>query len=313
MSHPDILIISYEADAYTALLRAALPKGVSITACRKPEEVRLQSGAQTIVLGEPHLVAAAAQYLPALRWVQSTWAGIRPLLPLAASGVEVTGVKEVFGPQMAEYVLGYLLARELKLFERLQQQQAGQWWTTDNERLAGRTLGIMGTGSIGACIARAAAPFGVRLLGYSRSGRDTPPFERVYGPAQFREFLAGLDYLVSVLPDTPASTGLLSREALAWLPPRAVLINVGRGSVLDEAALADALEAGALAGAVLDVFHEEPLPPGHRFWRTPKLLITAHIAARSYPRDISAIFVDNYQRFVRGAPLLHRIEAERGY
>lgn len=313
MSQPAILIVSDEAERYLEVLRAGLGDSVPITACQNSHEARARFGGQPVVLGEPHRVARAAEGWGELRWVQSTWAGITPLLPLAATGVTVTGVKEVFGPQMAEYVLGYLLAHELKLLERVRRQQSGEWWSADNERLAGRTLGVLGTGSIGAHIAGAVAPFGVRVLGCSRSGEPVSPFERVWRSEQLPEFLAGLDYLVSVLPDTPQTDGLLSRQALACLPRHALLINVGRGSVLDEDALADALEEGTLGGAVLDVFRREPLPPDHRFWTTPRLLITAHIAARSYPRDIGALFIDNYRRYVAGQPLLHRVEAERGY
>jgi phosphoglycerate dehydrogenase-like enzyme len=313
MSKPAILVISESAPRYVETLRAALGDSVAIRAYRTSEEARATYCGQAVVLGEPHLVAAAAGGWEQLRWVQSTWAGITPLLPLARSGVTVTGVKGVFGPQMAEFVLGYLLARELKLLERVERQRAGEWWTEDNERLAGRTLGVLGTGSIGSHIATVVTALGVRTVGCSRSGDATQPFERVYPVADLPEFLSGLDYLVSVLPDTLQTDGLLSRDALACLPAHALLINVGRGSVLDEDALADALEAGTLGGAVLDVFREEPLPADHRFWTTPGLMITAHIAARSYPRDIGALFIDNYRRHVAGQPLLNRIEAERGY
>jgi phosphoglycerate dehydrogenase-like enzyme len=313
MPEHDILVISHEAQAYADLLRDGLPQGVQVTAVRRPDEFSDALAGHGIALGEPHLLAAVAGLLPQLHWVQSTWAGIKPLLPLAASGVQVTGVKDVFGPKMAEYVLGYLLARELKIFARAGQQLSGNGWTQDNERLAGRTVGIMGTGSIGAHIAHKLQPFDVRLLGYSRSGAAVMPFEQVYGAAQLHDFLASLDYLVCVLPDTPDTDGLLDATALAQLPAGAVLVNVGRGPVLDEQALAVALHEGALAGAVLDVFREEPLPPEHPFWSAPNLLLTAHIAARSYPRDITAIFIDNYQRLLRGEALLHRVDPQRGY
>jgi len=313
MSDPTILIVSDSADAYETVLRAGLGESVEITVCHDVDEARSAYRDQPVVLGEPHSVATVAGAWPELRWVQSTWAGITPLLPLARSGVAVTGVKEVFGPQMAEFVLGYLLARELKLLERVARQQAREWWMEDNERLAGRTLGVLGTGSIGAHIAGVAAALGVRALGCSRSGAPVAPFERVWPVDGLHEFLSGLDYLVSVLPDTPDTDGLLSREALAQLPAHALLINVGRGTVLDEDALADALEAGALGGAVLDVFRQEPLPAAHRFWTTPNLLITAHIAARSYARDIGALFLDNYRRFAVDQPLRHLVDPVRGY
>jgi phosphoglycerate dehydrogenase-like enzyme len=126
-------------------------------------------------------------------------------------------------------------------------------------------------------------------------------------------FATDLDYLVAVMPNTKATRHLVDRQLLAALPARALFVNPGRGSVVDEAALAGALSAGRLAGAVLDVFEQEPLPRDHVFWRTPNLRITSHTAALSFPEDIAPVFVDNYRRLVRGEPLLHRVDFERGY
>lgn len=313
MKLPAVIIVSEEAEAYQRLLAASLPEGVALSAHRDAAEAAAAWSGQAVALGEPHLLAGILPGMPAVRWVQSTWAGIKPLLPAARAGIAVTGVKGVFGPQMAEFVLGYLLAFELRLLERVDRQVERQWWPEDNGGLQGRTLGIMGTGSIGAHIAMRCRPFGLRLLGFSRSGDPAEPFERVYGRDGLDDFLGQLDYLVTVLPDTPETDGLLSAAALAALRPGAVLVNVGRGSVLDEDALADALHARHLRGAVLDVFRSEPLPDAHRFWDTPNLLLTAHVAARSYPRDIARIFADNYRRFTAGEPLSGQVDPQRGY
>lgn len=308
MHEAGILIISQEAQAYADLL-ADLP----VTAFQNAADAATAASGQAIVLGEPHLVAAALPGLPKVRWVQSTWAGVAPLLPAAREGLQVTGVKDVFGPQMAEYALGYLLARELDVFERLASQHRREWLATDTGGLRGKTLGVMGTGSIGASIAARAAVFELRLLGYSRSGRSVPLFDRVYAAAQLHEFLGQCDYVVAVLPDTPATTHLLDADAFRAMRPGACLVNVGRGNLVDEPALAAALESGELAGAVLDVFQTEPLPDDHRFWRTPGLLITAHVAARSYPRDIATIFRDNHARWVAGRPLKYLLDPEQAY
>ena len=126
-------------------------------------------------------------------------------------------------------------------------------------------------------------------------------------------FATDLDYLISVMPATAVTRHLVDAGLLGALPPRAVFINPGRGGVVDEPALAAALTDGRLAGAVLDVFQQEPLPPGHVFWRTPNLLITSHTAALSVPEDIAPVFIENYRRLLRGEPLLYQVDFDLGY
>ena len=313
MKQPAILVLSEVADAYCKQLAELAAGGVEITVVRDATEAGSRYAGQTVALGEPGPIAEALPAMPGVRWVQSTWAGVAPLLEAASDGLAVTGVKGVFGAQMSEYCLGYMLANELDIFERRERQRAREWYAVDTGRLAGRTLGVMGTGSIGVHIAASAAALGMRVVGFSRGGEPREPFVRVFAGGRLHEFLGGLDYLVAALPDTPETDRLLDAAALAALPAHAWFINVGRGNLVDETALAAALHAGNLAGAVLDVFRQEPLPPEHPFWDTPNLLLTAHIAAKSYPEDIARIFLDNYARFVAGEPLRYRVEPERGY
>jgi phosphoglycerate dehydrogenase-like enzyme len=310
MATQPVLVLSEQAQTYARLLEEA---GVASLTAGGVAALGAEHAGCAVALGEPHLLAAALPALPGLRWAQSTWAGVTPLLPAAAAGLQVTGVREVFGAQMAEYVLGYLLAHELRVLERMHWQRERQWQPALSGSLAGKTLGIMGTGSIGSAIARSASAFGLNLLGYSRSGAAVEPFSAVFGPGGLQAFLGQLDYLVSVLPHTSETQGLLGARAFAAMRAGTVLVNVGRGSVVDEHALADALDSGHLGAAVLDVFQQEPLPAGHRFWNTPRLVITAHVAAHSYPADIAALFLDNYVRWQQGQPLLHRLDAQRGY
>src|SRR5206468_933566 len=126
-------------------------------------------------------------------------------------------------------------------------------------------------------------------------------------------FAGDLDYLVTIAPNTAGTRGLVDRALLAALPPHAIFVNPGRGSIVDEAALAAALSAGRLAAAVLDVFQQEPLPADHIFWRTPNLLITSHTAALSFPQDIAPIFIENYRRLIAGQPLKYQVSFEAGY
>jgi phosphoglycerate dehydrogenase-like enzyme len=266
-----------------------------------------------VLLAQPDMAAAIIDQMPTVGWVQSTWAGITPLLNTQRQDYLITGIKDVFGPQMAEYALGYILAHEQKLLQRQQKQSEREWWHHPSGSVAGKTLGIMGTGSIGAHIARSAKGIGLELIGFSRSGATHNEFKQVYGADQLHDFLARSDYVVAVLPDTAETTGLMNAASFAAMKATALFINIGRGSLVDEEALATALGAGTLAGAVLDVFQHEPLPQTSPLWHTPKLVITGHIAARSWPRDIAGIFLNNYQRFTAQQPLANRIDRERGY
>lgn len=308
-----VLVLSPDADEYLRLLEGRMD-GCAAAVGAHAVERALESRADfPVILGQPDLVA---RYLAAgrdARWVQSTWAGVTPLLKLGRRDFVLTGVKDVFGPQVAEYVLGYLLAHELKLLERLGRQANRSWWPEPGGTLAGKTMGIMGTGSIGRHLAEVAGRFGLTVTGLNRGGGIAPGFERVFPVGRLAGFLAEADYLVCTLPQTPHSDGLLDADAFRALKPGCYLVNVGRGSVIDEDALLQALESGTLSGAVLDVFRQEPLPRNHPLWHAPETLVTAHVAAKSHARDIVEIFVENHHRFLRGEELRYRIEFERGY
>jgi phosphoglycerate dehydrogenase-like enzyme len=313
MNCPGVLILSDDADDYLPLLADLERQGTVITTANTAEAARAAWSGEPIVLGQPDLVAAVMGDLGDIRWVQSTWAGVTPLLAQDRQDFQLTAVRDTFGLQMTEYVLGYLLAHELRLVQRHDHQQQRDWWPAPSGTLQGKVLGIMGTGSIGACIARAAAPLGLRVIGFSRSGKPCKGFEHVFAADQLPDFLAEPDYLCCVLPDTPATTNLLDEAAFRAMRTGCYLVNVGRGNLIDEKALLDALGRGQIAGAVLDVFKEEPLPSDSPLWQAPGLIVTAHMAADSRPRDIARIFMGNYNRFVAGRPLQFLVDFERGY
>lgn len=308
-----VLILSREADEYLALLKDRHFPGVQWLTASGSEALPDSAAAAHVALGEPDLLAANIPRLTNLQWVQSTWAGLTPLVPAASAGLAVTGVKGVFGQQMSEYVLAYTLSHYLQLPARARAQGQGEWLDQPTGTLAGKTVGIMGTGSIGSAIARQFAAFDTRVVGYSRGGKPADGFSEVFAGHALTEFLESLDVLIGVLPDTAETSGLLDASMLMRLPSTALLINVGRGSLIVEKDLVEVMNAAHLGGAVLDVFQAEPLPPDHPFWRTPGLTITAHIAARSWPRDIAGIFAENLQRFRKGRPLHHLLSPERGY
>jgi phosphoglycerate dehydrogenase-like enzyme len=265
-------------------------------------------------MGEPARIRHVLGSLPYLRWVQSTWAGVEPLLqPGIRRDYTLTNVRFVYGPQMSEYVLGYLLLIARGTLARLQAQQEGRWDTALPGTLRRKTLGLLGVGSIGCHLAGTARHFGMHVRGYTRFSESCPDVEVYFHGEDLQEFARGLDYLVCVLPGTEATHRLVDAQALAALPAHAWLINIGRGTTVDEAALVDALQARRIGGAVLDVFEQEPLPPDHPLWHTPNTFITAHVAAKNYLPDISDLFCDNYLRFLRGEPLRGQVDFELGY
>ncbi len=308
-----VLVACRDADEYPRLLESLAAQGVVLSYAHTATEAMRAYTNQQVLLAQPDIAAAIIDRMPAVHWVQSTWAGITPLLHTRRQDFMLTGIKEVFGPQMAEYCLGQILAHELQLSLRLSKQQARQWWQEPTGKLKGRTLGIMSLGSIGKHIARVAAGFGLQRVGLSRSGAAVDGFARVFAVGQLHEFLTQADYVVAVLPDTPATTGLMNATSFAALKPTALFINIGRGNLVDENALVAALHAGQLAGAVLDVFRTEPLPEDSPLWTAPNLVISGHVAARSWPQDIANIFLDNFRRYQQQQALNYPIDRARGY
>lgn len=313
MNKHEVLVLAPNADEYLPLLSELPINGAVVGAFKTTKSALLSKTSYPVILGQPDLVAEFLSVRPEVRWVQSTWAGVAPLVALGRSDYLLTGVRDTFGQQISEYVLCYLLAHELRLLERLGRQANRNWWSEPGGTLAGKTMGVLGTGSIGRHIAAMAVPFGVRVLGLNRSGRAAAGFEKVFPTEQLSEFLSAADYLVCTLPETPATTGLLDARAFAAARQGCYLVNVGRGSTIDEKALVDALHEGRLGGAVLDVFSEEPLPADSPLWHAPETLVTAHVAAKSRPADIARIFVENYRRLVAGKVLNYLVDFGLGY
>lgn len=311
MADPVLIIGDDAADLARAV--SATEPGIPLTTAAGVTEALDRYAGEPILFGSPLMISEVLPDMPGVKWVQSTWAGVTPLMDIERRDYVLTGIRGIFGPQMSEYVLGYLLAHELDIFARREEQHEHRWEYRASGTLRGKRVGIMGTGSIGRAIAESAAGFGMTVTGLSRTGAGKAPFEAVYPTARISEFLPGLDYLVSVLPQVSATDGLLDAETLALLPPTAYFVNVGRGNVVDDDALIAALASEQLAGAVLDVFDEEPLPGSSPLWDAPNLLVTAHIAAMSYPELIVPIFVDNYRRYIVGKPLVDVIDFELGY
>jgi phosphoglycerate dehydrogenase-like enzyme len=273
-------------------------------------EAGIETSAVEVMVGAPPDLAALIPRCPHLRWVQSTWAGIDAIAHFASEALQITPLKGVFGPAMTEYVMGWLLAIERDVISRASHTQ----WTSSLEpRITDKRMGIMGTGGIGTAIALAARPFGLEVIGLNCDGRAVDGFTACHRSADRLAFAEGLDYLVSVLPQTSQTDNLIDHELLMRLSPHAIVINAGRGNAVVEADLIAALNAGHLRAAVLDVFREEPLPPNDPFWSTPGVYITSHTAGPTPDEAIGEVFERNLKRYIAGEPLADAVLVGRGY
>lgn len=302
---PKLLILSRDADDYARLIGNATLQDLEFTS---------DPAQSDIVLGEPKLIRDALPTLSRLRWAQAIYAGVEPLVEAdQRHDYVLTNARGVFGELMSEYVFGYLLFREKKMLERIQVQQSMHWQRTEPGVLRGKTMGLLGVGSIGAHLAGTAKYFGMTVRGYTRASETSLHVDQYYHGDDLLKFVKGLDYLVSVLPRTEDTHKIVDTKLLDALPSHAVFINVGRGNAVDEPALMKVLYEGKLAAAILDVFEQEPLPESHPFWTTPNLYMTFHTSAISSPEEITKLFVENYRLYIEGKPLKYIVDFEKGY
>ena len=302
---PRLSILSHDADEYRRLLEESQLPGLEFSS---------DPAQSDIVLGEPKRIRDALPQLLYLKWAQSIYAGVEPLVdPAQRRDYILTNARGVFGQSMSEYVFGYLLFHEQKILGRIQAQQSIQWQRKEPGLLRGKTIGLLGVGSIGAHLAGTAKHFGMTVRGYTRGSETSTQVDSYFHGDDLFKFVEGLDYLVSVLPRIKETNKIVDAKLLDALPSHAVFINVGRGNAVDEPALVKALSEGTLAAAILDVFEQEPLPEGHPFWTTPNLYMTFHTSAISYPEDLTKLFVENYQLYIAGKPLKHVVDFEKGY
>ena len=290
------------------------PDGIEWVRTKDDVATRKAIGAAEIILADPDLIAAHLAGASSLIWLQATFAGIEPLLLDGhRSDYQLTRLKGIFGPQMAEYVLGHILAREHDIVGLRRDQERHRWNPRVPRKLSSLTLGILGAGDIGSAVASVAGQFGMTVWGLRTRDEPVDGVDQVFTREQMAPFLAGSDYLVDVLPSTPDTVGLLSGDRLKGCKPGAVLINIGRGDVIDEASLVRAVEAGWIAGAILDVFATEPLPADSPLWELEEVTVTPHVAASSFPADVIKIFGENLERHLSQRPLEHLVDWAKGY
>ena len=211
---------------------------------------------------------------------------------------------------MVEYVVGHALHYHLGM-DRV---RAAKTWAPVMPPLASeRPVAMLGLGELGAVCGQSLACLGFPVLGWSRTARDVPMIESHHGRDGLRAVLKQAQIVVTLLPATPATDNILDAETLSWLPRGAFIINPGRGTLIDDAALLAALDSGQVAGATLDVFREEPLPDGHAFWAHPGVTVTPHVAAETRPATAARVIAENLRRLRDGEPLLHLVNRNAGY
>jgi glyoxylate/hydroxypyruvate reductase len=312
---PEILVYNPdEAAAYARTIRPPRGRSVAIHTAASEAEAASVIGEIDIVYGwkfPASLYAKASR----LSWHQVMGAGVDwALVPELPPSVVITRAPGVFGTWMSEYVLGWCLwvTQRTETYRAAQREQRWLGQLLPG-RLRGATLTLVGVGDIGRTIARAAASLGMNVIGVSRSGRAVPGVSRVYRVAALHRALAAADFVVLVAPLNDATRGMIGAAELAAMRPTAWLVNVGRGALVDEPALVRALQGRTIAGAVLDVFSTEPLPPDHPLWGLDNAAITPHISGPNLPEEIVPIFDDNLARYLAGRPLRHVVDRRRGY
>lgn len=247
-----------------------------------------------------------------LEWIQGLSAGydMYPLDRLVERDIALTNASGVHAEPIGEQILGYLLVFERNIHRGIHQQRDGEWASYFGGELADRTVGIVGLGAIGSRAAELCSAVGAEVLGTKRDPSTAPPAaDEVFDPDGLDELLARSDYLVLACPLTEETRGLLGADEFDALAQSSVVVNVGRGELLDESALVEALDADELRGAALDVFEEEPLPEDSPLWDRRDAVMTPHMGGSTphYWERCADIFVDNYGRYVAGEDLVNRV------
>ena len=260
---------------------------------------------------------AAWPRLERLRWIQSASAGVDHLLfpELVRSEVVVTNARGVFDDAIAEWVVGMLLAFSTDTMRTLALQREARWEHRRTRRLAGSRLVVVGPGPIGRSVARLARALGLEVAAVGRTARIDEDLGVVAPIERLHEVLATADHVVNALPLTPATAGLFDAAAFVAMPATSTFVNVGRGGTVDEPALVDALRAGGISAAALDVFAEEPLPAHSPLWSMPNVEVSPHMCGDfvGWERAAVAVFVDNARRWVRDEPLRNLVDKRLGF
>ena len=304
-----VLVLADPTDPLLGMLEA-LPEWVRIAAGNQAEAFADLAPQADVILnwtGSRELLRQVWGMAPQVRWVHSRSAGLDELLfpELAESPVPLTNARGVFSEILGEFVIAAVLFFAKGLRRMVRSQEAGVWDPFDTVEIAGQRMGVIGMGDIGRAAARRATALGMRTTGLRRAD----------GPERKRELLARSDYVVLAVPLTAETRGMIGAAELRAMKPEAVLINVGRGPLVDEAALVAALRERRIGGAALDVFDQEPLPVGHAFYGLDNVLLSPHAADHTpdWKQRAMQMFLDNFERYRKGEELENVVDKQRGY
>jgi phosphoglycerate dehydrogenase-like enzyme len=302
----------------------ALPEEIHIAAGESAEAFESSAAEADVVFnwsGTRALLRDVLGMAPAARWVHTRSAGLDDLLfpELVAHPAVLTNASGVFSPSLGEWVLGAILYFAKDFRRLVRNQTAGVWEQFDVPFIEGQTVGIVGFGDIGRAVAARVRGMGMRVLALKRHlpppGHVDPLAERIYPTEARCEMLARCDYVVITAPLTPETRGMMGAAEIAAMKREAVVVNVGRGPVVDEAALIEALSRGLIKGAALDVFEREPVPEGHAFYGLENVLLSPHSADHTpdWLERAMRQFLEQFERFRKGEPLANVVDKTLGY
>jgi len=310
MSHR-VLIYHSDSKTYKDILSKKLPL-LDIHSAERPQEA-LDTMAGVEILFSWQIPDDLLKRAKSLRWFFSAAAGNEnlvknPSFPESAILTKTT----IYGEMMAEYVFAYLLYFIRDLSKYLENQKRKIWRQIRPGRLRGKTMGLLGLGSVGKTIARHGKQFGMEILGVKRTPGPVEHVDRVMGPEDLAKVMPRVDILVAALPLTAETFHFVGEKELSLMKEGAVLFNIGRGKTIDEKALLNVLTARRIK-AVLDVFEDEPLPKESELWGLENVTVTPHVSGINIPGEICDEFARNYDRWVKGEPLIGLVDREKGY
>jgi len=323
MDNHTLLVISDPTDPLLAMLEG-LPPETAIAAGNTAEAFQTAAPEADAILNwtfSSRVLREVFPLCPRLRWVQTRSAGLDNMLfpELIESAVQVTNGSGVYSQSLGEFALAAILYFAKDLRRMIRNQESGVWEAFDVEEISRQTVGIVGYGDIGRAVASRARAMGMRVLAVKRhappSGGGDALVEKIFGPEGCVEMIAQADYVVAAAPLTRETRGLIGRREFAAMKPAAVVVNIGRGPVIDEAAMLHALTERRIKGAALDVFEHEPLPAGHPFFQLENVLLSPHCADHTpgWDKDAMCFFLAQFERFRKGEPLRNVVDKTLGY
>jgi phosphoglycerate dehydrogenase-like enzyme len=317
-NRPHLLLWTDAPAAYLDAIQAAgLAERVAIDTLPRKEKPSAEQLGRTEAMMAGAVPAGLLPAMPRLRWAQAMSAGVDNwlALPDLPAGLTLTCARGTHTESMPENIVGALfhVAKPYRIVAEHQKQS--KWVHTVAQPLSGKTLGILGLGAIGAEVARIAAALGMRVIGTRRRVGPVANVAEVLPGSRTDEVLAQSDFVLLLLPATPETENFIDATRLSRMKPGAWLLNFGRGQVVKDDDLIAAVKGRKIAGALLDVFRQEPLPPEHPFWTTEGIIVLPHIGGPHPQRDrfVARLFVDNLGRFLDGAPLREVVDRTAGY